>query len=339
MKILVVGSDKIFAIENFYCNYLIEAGVNVSRFLAPNFFNDYYQGGIINRVSFRLGISLIYKTINHKLREKTLSEKPDIIWVFKGMEIYPSTLKWIKNQGVKLANYNPDNPFIFSGRGSGNKNITDSIGLYDLHFTYDLQIQKKLREKFNVKTCVLPFGFDLSNELFNHCASQVEIEEVCFVGNPDIHRAEFITILANSGISINVYGHNWRRFVSHSRITIHEAVYGDTLWGVLRKYRVQLNLMRPHNENSHNMRTFEVPGVGGILLAPDTQDHKTFFNPSLEVFLFTNLQDCIQKINLILKLPKADADAIRFAARKRCIESGYYYQARSMEVLNTLQKL
>jgi spore maturation protein CgeB len=339
LKILVIGSDKIFAIENFYCKYLSEVGVNMSRFLAPNFFNDYYQKGIINRIFFRVGISPIYRMINDKLCESVLGERPDIIWVFKGMEIYPSTLKWIKSQGIKLVNYNPDNPFIFSGRGSGNRNITESIGLYDLHFTYNLEIQKKLREKFNVKTCVLPFGFDLSDELFNHCASQVEIEEVCFVGNPDIYRAKFITNLGNGGISINVYGHNWGKFVSHSRITIHEAVYGDTQWEVLRKYRVQLNLMRPHNENSHNMRTFEVPGVGGILLAPDTQDHKAFFNPNYEIFLFTNQQDCIQKINLILKLPKANADAIRLAARKRCIESGYYYQARSKEVLNALQKL
>ena len=54
-------------------------------------------------------------------------------------------------------------------------------------------------------------------------------------------------------------------------------VESSDFWKVLRKYRVQLNLMRPHNLDSHNMRSIEVPAVGGIGLFPDTPDHERFF--------------------------------------------------------------
>ena len=42
--------------------------------------------------------------------------------------------------------------------------------------------------------------------------------------------------------------------------------------------------MRIHNPDSHNMRSFEVPGVGGIMVAPDTKEHRIFFEVGKEIF-------------------------------------------------------
>ena len=88
------------------------------------------------------------------------------------MEITPDSLEWAKKKKIKLVNYNPDNPFIFSGRGSGNSNVTNSISLYDLHFTYNLSVKEKLEKEFQSKDCFLPFGFDLDDQLFEICANR-----------------------------------------------------------------------------------------------------------------------------------------------------------------------
>src|ERR1700760_2255269 len=125
MKILVVGSDKVYAIENLYVRHLRAIGEEVIHFPAQSVFYDHYNKSILNKILFKAGISGIYKEINRQLIDVIGTSKPDIIWIFKGMEIFPDTLQWVRSRGIKLANYNPDNPFVFTGKGSGNKNVTN----------------------------------------------------------------------------------------------------------------------------------------------------------------------------------------------------------------------
>lgn len=335
---MIVGSDKIYAIENFYRKYLAELGQDVQLFTAQNYFYEFYQKSVLNKLLYKAALSGILNKINRLFKAEVTRFKPDVIWIFKGMEIKPGSLEWAKRQNIKLVNYNPDNPFIFSGRGSGNVNVTRSISIYDLHFTYNLSVKEKIEKDFKIPTNFLPFGYDLSKELFEICASQEEILKLCFAGNPDKDRAEFIENMAKGGIQIDVFGNNWDRFVRHPNITVFEPVYGEIFWKVLRRYRVQLNLMRVHNEDSHNMRSFEVPAVGGIMLAPDTREHKLFFENGLEAFWFGDIQNAIDKANYILSLNKKEIDKIRGNARLRSIQSGYSYQHRAKEALSELNK-
>ena len=338
MKIFIVGSGKIGALEDFYTFYLREAGIEVYHFPALKLFSDYYYKNLINKILFKSGLSSIYKQINYLFKKSVEDFQPDVVWVFKGMEIFPSSLKWVKSKKLKLINYNPDSPFIFSGSGSGNKNITKSIALYDFHFTYNLSVKKQIEEEYRIKTFFLPFGFDVSEETYNVCCQENEIEKACFVGNPDKQRAEFLNALAELGVEFDVYGANWKKFIRHKNVTIYPPViYGDEFWKTLRKYRVQLNLMRLHNLDSHNMRSFEIPGIGGIMLAQDTTEHRMFFENEKEIFLFSDVVTCGQQIAKIISLSKQHANQIREAARNRSLNSGYNYKYRAMYALTEIK--
>jgi len=338
MKIFIVGSGKIGALEDFYTFYLREAGIEVYHFPALKLFSDYYYKNLINKILFKSGLSSIYKQINYLFKKSVEDFQPDVVWVFKGMEIFPSSLKWAKNKKLKLINYNPDSPFIFSGSGSGNKNITESLALYDFHFTYNLSVKKQIEEEYKIPTFFLPFGYDVSQEMYNKCCRENEIEKACFVGNPDRHRADFLNALAEQGIELDVYGNNWKKFIQHKNITIFPPViYGDEFWKTLRKYRVQLNLMRSHNLDSHNMRSFEVPGIGGIMLAPDTTEHRMFFENEKEVFLFSDAVSCGEQIKKVIFLSKLQANQIREAARNRSLHSGYSYKDRTLYALKEIR--
>jgi spore maturation protein CgeB len=338
LKLLIVGCDKVYAIENFYVKYFRKLGVPLDTCFTHSMFVDYYHG-FTKKVLFRLGVSGIYTKINNTLRDHIENNPPDVIWVFKGMEIFPETLRWARAKKIKLVNFNGDNPFLFSGRGSGNANVTQSISLYDLHFTYNLDIKKKLDARGGFKTALLPFAFDVAEELFTACAAQEEVNKVCFLGNPDKDRAAFILELARAGVALDVYGHNWSKFIRHENVSDVGPVYGDEQWKVLRKYRVQLNLMRRHNPNSHNMRSFEIPAIGGIMLAPDTEEHRLFFEDGREVFLFKDSGQAIALIHDLLSLNSEKAIPIRAAARHRCVTSGYSYEARTAWVWEELKKL
>lgn len=336
---MLVGSDKVFAIENFYIKYLRTGGHTVIHYPAQSLFYDYLQKSLFNKSLFRLGYRKIYRNINKELKEKIIQNNPDILFVFKGMEIFPETLICAKKRGIKLVNYNPDNPFIFSGRGSGNKNITASISLYDIHLTYNLSVKKRIETELNIPVGILPFGFELNDENYNECCQEHEIIKPCFLGNPDSFRAKFILQIAEEGIKLDVYGHDWSKYVQHPNINIFDPVFGIDFWNTLRKYRVQLNLMRPHNPESHNMRSFEVPGVGGIQLAPYTPDHRTYFEPEKEIFLYADIDECVNQIKKLLALKANEAMEIRNCARMRSINSGYSYKDRTKQALEKIKAI
>jgi spore maturation protein CgeB len=339
MKIFIVGSDKVYAIENFYVNYLREFGIEVFHYPAQSIFYDYYQKNIFRKIVFKSGISSILKKINKQFKTEVERFKPDLIWVFKGMEIYPESLLWAKTRNIKLANYNPDNPFIFSGKGSGNDFVKRSIPFYNIHFTYNSAVKKQMEKLYNIPTAILPFGFDVSDQLYKRACGQKEIVKLCFLGNPDMQRARFLQQLALNGIEMDVYGCNWKKFVDHPHINICEPVYGIDFWLTLRRYRIQLNLSRPHTLDTHNMRTFEVPGIGGIQLAPDTLDHAAYFSAEQEIFLYSDLKNCIWQINKILSYTEAEVNKVRLQARNRSLNSGYSYKARAQQALTHIASL
>lgn len=339
MKIIIVGSDKVWAIERYYHKYFNELGIHTDFFIAQSMFYDYYQKSLLNKIIFKSGLSSIYKKINKAFKKEITLAQPDAIFIFKGMEITPDTLKWLSFSRIKIISFNPDNPFVFTGSGSGNKNVTKSIGLYDLHFTYNTDVYKKLEKDYKIPVKFLPFGFELDDVLYHQSTNEEEINKVCFLGNPDKDRAIFIESLAENGIQVDIYGNDWKKFVSNKNITFFDPIYGDDFWKVLRKYRVQLNLMRIHNPDSHNMRTFEIPGVGGIMVAPDTEDHRNFFEAEKEIFLFTDVQSCIEKIKYLLQLHKNESDKIRNNARAKSLAAGYTYKNRSKQALKIIKEL
>ncbi|HLI94308.1 MAG TPA: glycosyltransferase [Puia sp.] len=338
MRVLIVGSDEVWSLEKYYGKNLGNAGVGVRSFPAQSIFYGYYHKSIIHKLLFKSGLSPVGRMIETQMRAVVADCQPDIVWIFKGMELSPDLLRWIKGKGIRLVNYNPDNPFLFSGRGSGNKNVTDSIGLYDLHFSYDQSICRQISKDYNIPCRILPFGFELAEGLYAECEEQVETVKLCFLGNPDRQRAAFISQLAEA-FPIDVFGYHWESFVKHDRITIFPPVYGEAFWKTLRRYRVQLNLMRAHNLHSHNMRTFEIPGVGGIGLFPRTPDHEAFFEAGKEVFLYDDMAGCKQQAAVLLKMTQGEAAEIRRAARRRSVGSGYSYQDRALQALTEMKKL
>jgi hypothetical protein len=335
---MIVGSNHKAAMEQYYLKYLKEFDIPHSLFPAQGIFYQYYEASLMHKIFFKIGIAPIYKRINEELISRVETEKPNVLFVFKGMEIFPSTLKHIKKMGVRLVNYNPDNPFLFSGPGSGNRNVTDSIPLFDLHITYDRSIKEKLEEK-NVHAAWIPFGFDISEEQFRIASAEEEVLRLCFLGNPDNARATFLNKLAASNLPVDVFGRGWEKFHLHSDIRQHAPVHGLEYWKVLRRYRVQLNLMRPHNPHSHNMRSIELPAIGGIGLFPDTPDHREFFEVGKELFVYQELGDCCKTAATLLELSLQKANEIREAARTRSLTGKYSYKNRTLQFLECVKKL
>lgn len=334
MRLLIVGSTAPWAIELHYIRHFKENGVELEVFDPSHFIN--YSG--FNRVLIRLGSLAPYRAANENLLDTFRRFRPDVVWVFKGIEFNPETLARIKQQGIKLVNYNPDHPFIRTAISHGGKNIAESVPLYDLHFCYSRDLAARIEKEFGIPTAYLPFGFDLDVSVYERVAGAQEILRACFIGNPDPIRARIIRQLGRSGIPVDVYGHHWKRFLrSDAHINVFGPVHGEVFWQKIRQYRVQINIFRPHNAGSHNMRTFEIPAAGGIMLAPDNPEHRSFFEHSREAFFYQSEDDIAGCCREILAMNAVGH--IRENARRRSVEGGYSYSHRAASALGAIQRV
>src|SRR5207247_9449887 len=66
-----------------------------------------------------------------------------------------------------------------------------------------------------------------------------------------------------------------------NKITPHN-IYGNELSNVTFSSTVCLNLLRSQNAGAHNMRTFEIPSMGGLMLTTRSDRKSTRLNSSHE---------------------------------------------------------
>jgi hypothetical protein len=264
--------------------------------------------------------------------------RPDVVWVFKGVELLPDTISTIRALGTLVVNFNPDHPFIRPSWTHGGRNVADAVARYDLYFSY----HRELVEQLKPIGAWLPFGFHLPEPEYDVISRADEIGRACFVGTLDSHRAELLRSLASDGIPIDVFGprnRHARRLAGTSRLTLHDTVFGLTFWRTLRSYRVQLNFLREHNYGSHNQRTFEVPAAGGILLTPDTLEQREFFADGKEVFFYESADDMRARLDTLLTLRPSCAKDLRHAARERSVTDDYTYTRRARDAHHAMSTL
>ena len=299
-KILLVGSNYEWSVENTYLCALKNKQITCELYALQNHFYDYYYTSFFHKLIYRLGFSSILKNINRTLIEFVEQYNPTHIWVFKGMEVLPTTLRIFKEKGIKLINYNPDNPFIFTGVGSGNSNITKSINLYDWYLSYDRMVVQQLKDK-GIHADLFPFAIDYEH-IDIPLENRLSIPRLAFIGNPDQERVLFLNQLAALGLPLDVYGHDWNHNKLHATIKLFGALSRVDYKKLVPQYKAVLNLMRIHNLDSHNMRSLEIPAFGGVQLASHTTDHAIFFDEGKEVFLFSNAAEAAQQWSTILSL-------------------------------------
>ena len=347
-RLLISGSQRntntigAFIIKNFDGSFPFE----ILEY--PDQFSELLKSRIY-RILNRLFPALIVRKMDKLLLRQLDRFNPTVVLIFKGMEISKWSLARIRAKGIKLVNYNFDHPFVFFSRGTGNRFVKEAIPFYDLHISYSKKITRELQQKFSVSCEWLPFGFHITEAQYLNVLAEnrPEINRVCFVGNPDLRRIEILRKLVMEGVGIDLYGFGWEKFFeSNQALTIYPHRNGrsywqdpDEFWKVLRQYRVQLNFFRPHNEGSHNLRTFEVPAVGGILLTPTSEEQALFFDEGKEIFFYSGCEQLASKCRWLLSQDKNWIENIRINARTRSVSSDYSYERRTKDLLALLNNL
>jgi len=153
-----------------------------------------------------------------------------------------------------------------------------------------------------------------------------------FVGNLDPDRVRFLDALAQD-YRVGVFGERTATVVPKgsalARATFAPAAYGDDLARALACGAISLNVMRPQNSRSHNMRSFESPACRAFTLSQRTPELSQLFVEGEHVVCFSDIDEL--RAAIARWLPDARArSAIAAAGYARVRDDTYARRASTM---------
>ena len=204
-----------------------------------------------------------------------------------------------RRAGTKLVCYNADDPVTTYSRGANRPWVTEAIPCYDLFCTYKPDLEAPLKAHGAKSVAVIPFAWD--PEVHPTCLDAPITNDVVFVGNGDRHRLRWIKDLFGTPdfkrLKVTVYGH-WARLNTRGAgtATFQPPIQGADMAKAIAGSRLSLNILRRQNETTHNMRTFETPGSGGVNVSLYTEQQNEFFPDNESSFYFKSREDAADVI-------------------------------------------
>lgn len=336
-SMILVGSFGEYAFETIYSRYLKSFGVDTHEFDIQKPFFAVINKNILNRTLSKINSNHFCKDINRRLLSIAQLKKPDAVLVFKGMQIFPETVEEIKRHTRIIANYNPDHPLHFYSAGSGNMNVLNSVQLFDVHFSYSQNIAQKIKNRYSLPAYWVPFGYD---ENVKGVPAYSFPTSFLFIGAWDKERQRLLSDLKE--FDIKIFGNapwQYRTYLSPSIQKMYQnkpLLKGEYL-SASNTALGNLNLLRKQNrvEQSHNMRTFEVPGYGGLLISERTEEQLGFFEENKEAVYFSSQDELRSKLRYFSENPRSTLK-IKEAGLTRSLRSNYGYLHRVKQLFQIL---
>lgn len=320
MKVLICGSFWKGSLEQSYADAFRAIGCDVVPF---DWEKLEWGSGPVRKLTSRVSA----KWIGARLIDQCAIEQPELVLIIKGKRIPPATVAAIKrvNSSAPLVNFNPDSAW---DSANGSPQLLESIGLYDCHFTWSRALMARF-EIAGVKAVrYLPFAYDpeLHSPLEESRPSQ-DLDAV-FIGTHDSHRDKLLAEL--TGCKIAIWGNGWHRAKHVPKEWIRgEAIYGSDATHQMHRALAVINILRPQNAGSHNMRTFEIPATRNLLLTTRSVEQEEFLHEGSEMLCYESTAELRDHLVALREAPDK-AHSIREAAFMRIREGTYAKRARQM---------
>jgi spore maturation protein CgeB len=149
-------------------------------------------------------------------------------------------------------------------------------------------------------------------------------DEVVFVGSKYPNRVDLLTNLVKAGVPVRAYGRQWSHH-PFDRLRTWELsrpdIPAERDVPLSEAYRIQAAAAAAINihglQSGLAMRTFEVPGMGGLQLV-DRPDVAEFYDVGTETLVFSSLEE-LQEHSEKALADRGWADRIREAGRRRSL--------------------
>jgi spore maturation protein CgeB len=228
-------------------------------------------------------------------------------------------------------NYYPDDPLNVQSRGTSNASVVRAIPFFDLYVLWTPRLLDAVKAAGAKRAALLPFGFDCEAHRPLAGVKEISPSYVSFVGARDRERESILNSIAD--LNLRIYGENWDRVSRDSPLrgkVSPRPIFGHDFARVVGESAVSVNLLRAQNFGAHNMRTFEIPAMGGVMLTTRSEEQQAIFPDREAALMFSELHEFRTAVDELL----ADCD-LRQRLRTRALKrvDAHTYDARAARML------
>lgn len=303
---------------------------------------------IRSRIGYRLTMKSISarraasRTFNRTLEDAVLRSGSPTLLVLKGEFVMPETLRRLRQRGVRIALFYPDNPF--PPHSSQRPETLPAACETDLYLIWSERLVQKLKDAGVRNPAFLPFAWDPEVFPFHDDEPQGSWPGAVFLGGWDQEREEFLEELA-SHIPVRIFGpKEWgNRTAQGSRVRLcwqgRDLRMAEAA-RVLRQSAIAINILRKQHiidgvPDGLIMRHFEVPGAGGFLLSTRGSGATSLFPEGETGEYFSDVSECKEKAHRYLA---NELERRRFAERAHmAVATHHKYTDRARRILRLLE--
>lgn len=300
-----------------------------------------------SQMGSRLERSLLYRAnigrgisrLNADLKTFTRDHGFDVVWIDKGVWIYPETVAELRDQARRkfAVHYTPDAQFL----ENRSRHFLSGLRCYNLAVTTKPFEIASYTDRGALRTLLIlqgfgrqfrPFGVsELTDEFFRY--------DVTFIGHCQKHYARCLRNVNQIAPNLRICGPRWPRY-ARSHAWARGAVICDGVWGeqyprALASTKIALGLLSKRIPETTTTRTFEIPACGTFMLAERNADHLALFEEGEEAEFFSSDDELKDKVGFYLANESA-RERIARAGRQRCLRAGYSDEHQLRRVLALL---
>ena len=294
------------------------------------------------------GRSLLVRGIARLARRKVEAEfcdailqacrelQPDVLFTVKGTGLTRPMLEEAGVGGTRVVMYYPDYKFNYAGIDQS------SFSAYHLFVTTKTFQVPWLQDRLGpTRVAYVPHGYVDAT----HQSVMTRVEEydyrfdVLYAGNHSPYKQRWLSELLEfrPGTDLAIVGNRWRE--QQPRVAIQDGAFLGEQQGVGYAMAIQLARINvafhlgPTGSDWQDLvstRTFEIPACGGFMLHIDNEEVREFFEPGVEIDVFSSAEELRDKISYYLPRPELRQQMIQ-RAYARCVPA-YGYMSRAAKI-------
>jgi hypothetical protein len=342
-KILVIGQTAKGALPASYASAFEQLGLEVCRF-DPDAAAVRGRRFAQNRLAQRLLRRTIWDAVNRELLEVVRSVRPSLVLAVKGSFLHPETVREVRRlTGAPFFSYYPDNPYIglpWDPREASalRRDLIEVLRQYDVVWMWEHSLIERLRRD-RVEARYLPFAADPAfyrpqpDDEGLACAACGAEHQVAFVATYSRARRKELSAVRHHQVAIwgDHWPAGWRRAGAQHRT--HDNAWCEQAAHIHARAPVSLNLLNTQSLEGHNMRTFEIPACGGVMLTRYTRVQDEFFPEDQAALYYRSAEELEDKLRWALGDRELRGRIRRQAA---LLAAPHTYKARAAALLGAL---
>lgn len=258
--------------------------------------------------------------------------QPDCLVATGNAALTGHALLELKKLGVTCVNFSTDDPWNPVHRARW---YLRALPTYDIVFTPRRSNIDDFRHLGCSDVRYLMFGYDEALVRASVPPLRSAEHDVLFVGGADLDRVKFFSEFMKAGSSVSLVGGYWSQFRATKQCALGHK-NPEELRVLTGAAKVNLCLVRRANRDGHVMRSFEIPAIGGCMIAEDTAEHREIFGADGEcVNYFRTPIEAAERARALIASP-AERARLSIASRNRIGGGRHSYRDRLAEILDAV---